>query len=116
MQAKVEYKMQQMPHGLCQGVCQGQTDIDMPWIASLPLTELGGYMFVWDDDAKESTCIHVPYSCLLLLWGDVIMIHGGGFPEQCTLIGQTLKQLHMHLPVWKGDVVSGQIDYVVGKT
>jgi len=115
MQTKVEYKMQQMPlMNYVKEVHWGQTDIDMLWIASLPLTELGGYIFVWDDDAKESTCIHVPYGCLLLLQDDVI--HGGGFPEQCTLIGQTLKWLHMYLPVQKGDVGLGQIDYVVDKT
>ena len=72
MQTKVEYKMQQMPDMDCsKEVHQGWTDIDMSWIASLPLTELGGYMFVWDDDAKESPCIHVPMVacyCSEVMW------------------------------------------------
>ena len=58
--------MQQMPHmDYSKEVHQGWTDIDMPWIASLPPTELGGYMFVWDDDTKG---IHL-HSCPLWLLG-----------------------------------------------
>ena len=103
MRTRPEYRPPQNPHLDYSPTVLGRKTSPgkSPWIALIPLTTDGSYLFVWHAPHKEETLLHIPYGCMLLLRGDTV--HAGGLPST-TNAGPAYTRIHFYLPTAPGDV------------
>jgi len=103
MQTRPEYKPPQNPHrDYSPTVLQKkQSPGKYPWIALIPLSMEGSYLFVWDAPGKPESLIHIPYGYMLFLRGDTV--HAGGLPDELKA-GPSYKRIHFYIPTALGDV------------
>jgi len=103
MKTRPEYQPPQNPHrDYSPKVFARKTGPgEYPWIALIPLTNDGSYLFVWDAPGNEEILLHIPYGYMLLLRGDTV--HAGGLPDE-SKVGPSYTRLHFYIPTGVGDI------------